>query len=77
MALGIALLVLAAPATRRLVIKLNLNPLSCIVAAIALAAAIAVMAFGAALIAERGREYELTLNPPPERVNPALPMPSR
>ena len=73
MALVIALIACAAPATRRLIIKLNLSPLSCIVAAIALAAAIAVMAFGAALIAERGREYELTLNPPPERVNPALP----
>ena len=73
MALAVTMGAMALPAARRLVKRLNVNPLSCIVAGAALAVSIAVMAAGAELIAERGREYEATLNPPPERVNPVLP----
>lgn len=69
----IALGALAYPAGKRLLAKMNLGIASCLLAGGALVVALGAMSIGAALIAEQQREYERTLNPPPERVNLVLP----
>ena len=58
---------------RRLVSALNMTPASGLLALGALAVSLGVMVFGAAMIGERQRQYEATLNPPPEQVNTVLP----
>ena len=58
---------------RRFFASLNAGLASALMAAAAVAIAVGVMAYGAAQIAERQREYERTLNPPPEQVNTVLP----
>ncbi len=58
---------------RRLLAALHMRPASGLLAAGALAVSIAVMVYGAQLIGERQRQYEATLQPPPERVNIVLP----
>ncbi len=68
-----ALAGLAYPAGKRLLAKMNLSLASCLLAGGAVAVALAAMGIGAALIAERQREYERAINPPPERVNAVLP----
>ncbi len=69
----IALGALAYPAGKRLLVKLKLGIASCLLAGGALVVALGAMGIGAELIAEQQREYERTLNPPPERVNLVLP----
>ena len=69
----IALGALAYPAGKRLLVKLKLGIKSCLLAGGALVVALGAMGIGAELIAEQQREYERTLNPPPERVNLVLP----
>ncbi len=61
-----------APA-RRTLIRMKIGLASALIATGAVAVAIAVMVFGAALIAEQQRQYERTLYPPPARVNSVLP----
>ena len=61
-----------APA-RRTLARMEIGLASALIAAAAVAVTIAVMAFGAALIAEQQREYERTLYPPPAHVNTVLP----
>lgn len=56
-----------------LISALNLTPASTALALGAVAVSVGIMAFGAALIGERQRDYETTLRPPPERVNSVLP----
>ena len=68
--------ILAALLRRRaqsLISALNLTPASAALALGALVVSVGIMAFGAALIGERQRDYERTLRPPPEQVNTALP----
>lgn len=72
-AVFLSLSLFAYPAGKRLLDQLNLSLASCLLAGGALLVALAAMGIGAALIAERQREYERRLNPPPERVNVALP----
>jgi len=59
--------------TRRLLAALNITPATSLLAAGVLALSVGVMVFGAHLIGERQRDYEATLNPPPETVNTVLP----
>jgi len=59
--------------TRHLVSALNMTPASGLLALGALAVSLGVMVFGAAMIGEQQRQYEATLNPPPEQVNTVLP----
>ena len=61
-----------APA-RRLLARMRIGLASALIAFGAVAVTIAVLALGAALIAEQQREYERTLYPPPVHVNTALP----
>lgn len=61
-----------APA-RRTLARMKIGLASALIAAMAVVVAIAVMAFGAALIAKQQREYERTLYPPPAHVNTVLP----
>ena len=68
--------ILAALLRRRaqsLIIALHLTPASTALALGALAVSVGIMAFGAALIGERQRDYERTLRRPPEQVNIVLP----
>lgn len=58
---------------RRLLATLNITPATAVLAAGVLALSVGVMVFGAILIGERQRDYEATLNPPPEQVNTVLP----
>ena len=58
---------------RRLLGALNITPATGLLAAGMLALSVGVMALGAILIGERQRDYEATLNPPPEQVNTVLP----
>ena len=58
---------------QRLISALNLTPASAALALGAFAVSVGIMAFGAALIGERQRDYERTLRPPPEQVNIVLP----
>ena len=61
------------PTAKGLLSKLNMNAASCSLAAGAIIVSVGVMVVGAALIAERQRDYEVTLNPPPAYVNTVLP----
>lgn len=61
------------PPARRLLARMKLGLASSLLAGGALVVALATMGIGAALIAERQREYERALNPPPQVVNTALP----
>ena len=72
---GIAALLLhiVYPRLRRVVAALRLTPASLIIAAFAIVVSAGVMVAGAWMIAERQREYELTLSPPPAVVNTVLP----
>ena len=68
--------ILAALIRRRaqsMISALNLTPASAALALGAVAVSVGIMAFGAALIGERQRDYERTLRPPPEQVNIVLP----
>lgn len=58
---------------RRLLAALNITPATGMLAAGLLAISVGVMVFGGLLIGERQRDYEATLNPPPEQVNTVLP----
>ena len=58
---------------RRLLAAMQITPATALLSAGVLALSIGVMVFGALLIGERQRNYEATLNPPPERVNTVLP----
>ncbi len=58
---------------RRLLSALHLGPASAMLAVGALTVSVGVMVAGALMINERQRQYEETLNPPPERVNVVLP----
>ena len=58
---------------KRFLARLNVGLASALMAAAAILVAVGVMAFGAAQLAERQREYERTLYPPPEQVNTVLP----
>ncbi len=73
--LGIAGLLahLAAPHARRLIVALQLTWASALLAVGAVVISVAVMVSGALMIAQRQREYERTLNPPPLVVNSILP----
>ena len=71
--LGAALCLWAYPAVSRALAGLRITPASGLMALTAAAAALAVMGFGAAFIAQRQTAYELTLNPPPAPVNAVLP----
>ncbi|MCY4019151.1 MAG: CopD family protein [Chloroflexi bacterium] len=64
---------LAYPAGKRLLARMRLGMASCLLAGGAVVVTLATMGIGAALIAERQRDYERTLNPPPEVVNVVLP----
>lgn len=65
--------ILAYPAVKRILARLNMNMASCLLAGGAIVVALGAMGIGALLIAERQRDYERTLNPAPERVNSVLP----
>ena len=65
--------ILAYPAGKRVLARMNLSVASCLLAGGAIVVALGTMGIGAALIAEQQREYERTLNPPPERANLVLP----
>ena len=73
--LGIAAVLVAwsAGRARRLLAALQLTPASLMIAGGAIAVSLGVMVGGALLLGERQRDYELTLNPPPEVVNRVLP----
>ena len=58
---------------RRLLAAMKIGPATALLSAGVLALSIGVMVFGALMIGERQREYEATLNPPPEQVNTVLP----
>ena len=58
---------------RTLISAMNLTPVSAALALGAVAVSVGIMAFGAALIGERQRDYERTLRPPPEQINIVLP----
>ncbi len=64
---------LAYPAGRTLLSRANFGAASCLLAGGAVVVALATMGIGAALIAERQRDYERALNPPPQVVNVVLP----
>ena len=68
-----ALCIWAYPAARRAFAGLRVAAASGLMALAAVAAALAVMGFGAAWISQRQAAYELTLNPPPAPVNAVLP----
>ncbi len=72
-AIAALLLQLAFPRLRKLMAALQLTPASLLIALVAIVVTAGVMAGGAALIVERQREYERTLNPPPAVVNNVLP----
>ena len=59
--------------SRRLLGALNLISASGLLAVGVVAVSLGIMVFGAAVINEQQRNYELTLNPPPEHVNTVLP----
>ena len=59
--------------TRRLLAALQLTPASLLIASGAVAVSLGVMVAGALMLAERQRDYALTLNPPPAVVNSVLP----
>ncbi len=73
LALAAALAKIALPGFRKLVGALNLTALSAGIGLAVVALSLAVMAFGAGLIAQRQREYALALHPPPAIVNAVLP----
>ena len=73
LALALLLGALTQRKARRLLAALNITPATALLAAGAVALSIGVMVFGALMIGERQRDYEATLNPPPERVNTVLP----
>ena len=58
---------------RRLLVALNMTPASAVLALGAVAISAGVMIFGALLIGEQQRNYERTLQPPPEFINTVLP----
>lgn len=68
-----ALCLWAYPTARRALVGLRITPASGLVALAAVAAATAVMGFGAAFISQRQTAYERTLNPPPAPMNAVLP----
>lgn len=67
------LVYLALPQARRLIAALQLTWASALIAVGAVVISVAVMVGGALMIAQRQREYERTLNPPPAVVNDVLP----
>ena len=64
---------LAQRRARQMTRALRLGPASAMLAVGALVVSVGVMVAGALMINERQRQYEATLNPPPERVNFVLP----
>ena len=58
---------------RRLLAALQLTPASLLIAGGAVVVSLGVMGAGALMLAERQRDYALTLNPPPTVVNSVLP----
>ena len=58
---------------RRLLVALKLTPASALLAFGALVISAGVLVYGAHLIGQQQRNYERTLNPPPEIINSALP----
>ena len=72
-AAGAAVLAWIYAPAKRLVQHMNPGLASALIAGGAIVVTIGVLAFGAAQIAERQREYERTLNPLPEFVNAVLP----
>ena len=72
-AIGALLLHIVLPRLRKLLAALQLTLASLVIALFAIAVSAGVMIGGATLIAERQREYERTLNPPPAVINSVLP----
>ena len=69
----VILAVIVYPWWRRLVARLNVSPVTALLAVGVAAASAGVMLFGTVLVGEQQRNYELTLNPPPTVVNAVLP----
>lgn len=67
------LLSLAYPTIKRFYLRLNMSPLTGIIAIIAVFGSIALMVFAAQIVADQQRAYEESLNPPPEVLNTVLP----
>ena len=63
------------PRARRLVAGWQVSAVSGLLALGMAVLSIGIMGFGAFLISEQQRNYELTLNPPPAIINTVLPMP--
>ena len=72
-AIAALLLHMVVPRLRGLLAALQVSSGSLLIALLAIAISAGVMVGGATLIAERQREYERTLNPPPALVNSVLP----
>ena len=70
---AIVLLVIVYPAARRALRRLQVGAVTALLALGATVASLGILFFGAGLIAEQQRQYELTLNPPPSVVNAVLP----
>ena len=73
MAIAIILATRIYPRARRVIVALNLTPVSLVIAIVVVAGSLSIMAAGALLISEQQRNYELTLNPPPTIINTVLP----
>ena len=58
---------------RRLLVAMNLSPVSVLLAVSVVVITLGILYAGAEMIAERQREYEATLNPPPAAINTVLP----
>lgn len=71
--IGLLLAALIQRRARRLLSALNLTAASALLAFGALAISAGVMIYGAIMIDERQRDYERTLQPPPEVINTVLP----
>ena len=61
------------PTARKRLASLDVSPASGLLALTAAAAALVVMGFAAAFIAQQQTAYERTLNPPPSQINAVLP----
>ncbi len=71
--IGVALVAMVYPRARRLVAGWQVSAVSGLLALGMAVLSIGIMGFGAFLISEQQRNYELTLNPPPAIINTVLP----
>lgn len=67
------LLYIAYPTLKRLFLKLDVTPITGMIAIGATVGSIALLVVSAQFITEQQRVYDLTLNPPPQQINSVLP----